>query len=172
MPGRGRRLRYTNWLRRSWYPATIAAGLGQVVEDQATGRRRYEGPGFHDLRRASATGLVAAGVDVKTAQSVLGHTDARVTLDLYAQVVTEQQAAADAMAARFLDPAPRDGRGMDAASTGTDVRGRTRREGLRPGPLSPVGWGRFELPTSASRTNRHPAHQAIYDPPSPTWEPE
>jgi site-specific recombinase XerD len=46
--------------------------------------------GFHDLRRASATGLVAGGVDVKTAQSVLGHTAARVTLDLYAQVVTEQ----------------------------------------------------------------------------------
>jgi len=55
--------------------------------------------------RRPATSLVAAGVDVKTAQTVLGHTDARVTLDLYAQVVTEQQqAAADAMAARFLDP--------------------------------------------------------------------
>jgi integrase len=83
-----------------------------MVEDEAIGHRRYAGLGFHDLRRASATGLVAAGVDVKTAQSVLGHTDARVTLDLYAQVVTEQQqAAADAMAARFLDPSPRDDRG-------------------------------------------------------------
>ena len=88
-PGGGP-LRYTNWLRRVWYPATIAAGLGKMVEDDATGRRRYDGLGFHDLRRASATGLVAAGVDVKTAQSVLGHTDARVTLDLYAQVVTAQ----------------------------------------------------------------------------------
>jgi integrase len=67
----------SNWLRRSWYPATISAGLGRMVDDEATGRRRYEGLGFHDLRRASATGLVAAGVDVKTAQSVLGHTDAR-----------------------------------------------------------------------------------------------
>jgi integrase len=54
-------LRYTNWLRRAWYPATIAAGLGRMVEDEATGRRRYEGLGFHDLRRASATGLVARG---------------------------------------------------------------------------------------------------------------
>jgi hypothetical protein len=53
-------------------------------------------------RKGSVGGLVAAGVDVKTAQSVLAHTDARVTLDLYAQAVTEQQqAAADAMAARF-----------------------------------------------------------------------
>jgi hypothetical protein len=40
--------------------------------------------------------------------SVLGHTDARVTFDLYAQVVTEQQqAAADAMGARFLEAIPR-----------------------------------------------------------------
>jgi len=86
-----------------------------MVEDEATGRRRYEGLGFHDLRPASATGLVAAGVDVKTAQSVLGHTDARVTLDLHAQVVTEQQqAAADAMAARFLEPTPRDNRRIEA----------------------------------------------------------
>jgi site-specific recombinase XerD len=88
-------------------------------EDEMTGRRRYEGLGFHHLRRASATGLVAAGVDVKTAQSVLGHTDARVTLDPYAQVVTEQQqAAADAMGARFLEPTARGGRGVEADSRG------------------------------------------------------
>jgi integrase len=109
----------SNWLRRSWYPATISAGLGRMVDDEATGRRRYEGLGFHDLRRASATGLVAAGVDVKTAQSVLGHTDARVTLDLYAQVVNEQQkAAADAMGARFLEPTSRGGRGVEGDSGG------------------------------------------------------
>jgi hypothetical protein len=45
---------------------------------------------------------------VKTAQTVLGHSDARLTLDHYAQVVTEQQrAAADAMGARFIDGSPR-----------------------------------------------------------------
>jgi integrase len=49
-PGGGP-LRYTNWLRRSWYPATIASGLGRLVEDEATGRRHYVGLGFHDLRR-------------------------------------------------------------------------------------------------------------------------
>ena len=80
-PGGGM-LRYSDWLRRRWYPAAVAAGVGRMVEDEATGRERYEGLGFHDLRRASATGLVAAGVDVKTAQAVLGHTDARVTLEL------------------------------------------------------------------------------------------
>jgi hypothetical protein len=45
--------------------------------------------------------------------------DARVTFDLYAQVVTEQQqAAADAMGARFLEPAPRGGRGVEGESDG------------------------------------------------------
>jgi integrase len=115
-PGGGL-LRYTNWLRRSWYPATIAAGLGRLIEDEATGRRHYVGLGFHDLRRASATSLVAAGVDVKTAQAVLGHSDARLTLDHYAQVVTERQrAAADAMGARFFDGSPRGERGAEPSS--------------------------------------------------------
>jgi integrase len=113
-PGGGM-LRYSNWLRRQWYPAAVAAGAGALVEDERTGRKRHEGLGFHDLRRANATGLVAAGVDVKTAQSVLGHTDARVTLELYAQVVTEQQrAAADAMGAKFLGESPRGNRGAEA----------------------------------------------------------
>lgn len=111
----GGMLHYSNWLRRQWYPATVAAGVGAMVEDDRTGRKRYEGVGFHDLRRANATRLVAAGVDVKTAQSVLGHTDARVTLELYAQVVTEQQRkAADAMGAKFLGGAPRGNRGAEA----------------------------------------------------------
>lgn len=68
---------------------------------------------------------------MKTAQSVLGHTDARVTLDLYAQVVTaQQQAAADAMVARFLDPTPRDKRGMEAQSEDRAAEPENDGEGL------------------------------------------
>lgn len=37
-------LRSSNWVRRSWYPAAIAARLGRVVSDERTGRERYEGP--------------------------------------------------------------------------------------------------------------------------------
>jgi len=66
-------LHYANWYHRIWAPAVAAAGL--------------EGLTFHDLRRANATGLVAAGVDVKTAQTRLGHSSSRLTLDLYAQAV-------------------------------------------------------------------------------------
>lgn len=129
-PGGGM-LRYSNWLRRRWYPAAVAAGVGRVVTDEDTGRTSFRGLGFHDLRRASATGLVAAGVDVKTAQAVLGHADSRVTLDLYAQVVTEQhKAAVKATAARFFDLPARGGRGMQSKSTEDHAGARTRREGL------------------------------------------
>jgi integrase len=112
-------LRYSNWARRRWYPAAVAAGVGRMVEDDDKGRTRYEGLGFHDLRRANATGLVAEGVDVKTAQAMLGHSESRLTLDLYAQAVTALgEAAAAAMGARFLGSSPRDRRAMESDSGG------------------------------------------------------
>lgn len=47
-------------------------------------------PTLHDLRHTFATGLVASGVDVKTAAAILGHTSVQTTLDIYASVDTEQ----------------------------------------------------------------------------------
>lgn len=99
--------------RRGDQRSATRAGVGRMVEDEASGRRRYEGLGFHDLRRANATGLVAEGVDVKTAQAMLGHSESRLTLDVYAQAVAVMgEAAAAAMGARFLGPASRDGVGF------------------------------------------------------------
>jgi integrase len=113
----GGMLRYSNWVRPCWYPAAVAAGVGKMVELDGSERLRYEGLGFRDLRRANATGLVAEGVDVKTAQTMLGHSEARLTLDVYAQAVAKLgEAAAEAMGARFLGPAPRDGRAMEHGS--------------------------------------------------------
>jgi integrase len=104
----GGMLRYSNWLRRVWYPAIVATGLRALVTDEASGRRRYVGLGFHDLRRANATGLVAEGVDIKTAQALVGHSNAQLTLGLYAQaVVSLGAAAAESMAARFQLPGAR-----------------------------------------------------------------
>lgn len=119
-------LRYSNWVRRRWYPAAIAAGVGRMVEveDGRNGagarRQRYAGLGFHDLRRANATELLAAGVDIKTAQTWLGHSEARLTLDLYAQAVTELgEAAAQRLGAKFL---PMWGeRGVDSGDEGDDT---------------------------------------------------
>jgi hypothetical protein len=58
---RGSQLRYTNWLRWIWYPACVATGLGRMVKDPETGRTSFDGLGFHELRKNTGTGLVAAG---------------------------------------------------------------------------------------------------------------
>ena len=73
-------LDYNNWRGRVWLPGCRRAGL--------------DGVGFHDLRRAAATALVAGGVDVKTAQVRLGHSDSRLTLDVYAQATNAGDRAA------------------------------------------------------------------------------
>ena len=67
-------------------------------------RAGLDGLTFHDLRRANATALVLDGVDLKTAQTRLGHSDPRLTLAVYAQATTEaDRAAADALGRRFFD---------------------------------------------------------------------
>jgi integrase len=84
-------LRYANWRTRVWVPACRQAGL--------------DGLGFHDLRRASATALVLGRVDLKTAQTRLGHSDPRLTIGLYAQVVDQaDRAASDLLGQHFLPP--------------------------------------------------------------------
>lgn len=80
-------LDYSNWRYRIWLPAVEAAGI--------------PGLGFHDLRRANATAMVRDNVDVKTAQTRLGHSDPRLTLAIYAQATPEgDQEAADKLRAR------------------------------------------------------------------------
>ena len=85
----GGALRYSNWRRRVWVSAVTAAGC--------------EGAGFHDPRRLNATTLVVEGIDVKTAQTRLGHADPRVTLSIYASApATVGRAAADIIGERFF----------------------------------------------------------------------
>jgi integrase len=87
----GNPLDYSNWRRRVWLPASKHAGV--------------PGASFHDLRRTNATQLVASGVDVKTAQTRLGHADPRLTLAVYAQAVDEaDRAAAERLGQRFFGP--------------------------------------------------------------------
>ncbi len=89
---KGLPLRYDRWRRRVWLPAVERAGLPGLT--------------FHDLRRANATALVLDGVDVKTAQTRLGHSDPRLTLAVYAMATTEGDlAASQRLGRRFLDTA-------------------------------------------------------------------
>lgn len=61
-------------------------GRGWASLSQAMGVRGTEGrlPSFHDLRHTWATMYLAAGGDVKTAASNLGHANAAMTLNVYA----------------------------------------------------------------------------------------
>jgi integrase len=92
-PGGGP-LDYSHWRRRIWLPAVERSGLPGVV--------------YHDLRRTNASTLVAAGVDIKTAQTRLGHSDPRLTLAVYAQALPEaDRAASKALGKRLLPRTPR-----------------------------------------------------------------
>jgi integrase len=70
---------------------------------------------FHDLRSIAATALVMAGVDVKTAQYRLGHSSARVTLDIYARATQEaDRNAADRVGEMFAPERSRTQRAQKA----------------------------------------------------------
>lgn len=98
--GEGTPLDYTNWRRRTWMPACEKAEL--------------PGLRFHDLRSTATSALVAEKVDIKTAQRRLGHSSARVTLDIYARATEEaDRSAATLVAARLR---PRDSRGIERAT--------------------------------------------------------
>jgi integrase len=88
-------LDYSDWYHRVWEPAREAIGLPQLK--------------FHNLRDANITGMVAEGVDVKTAQTRAGHADPRVLLGIYAQATTEaDRRAAELLGKRFMRPSQDD----------------------------------------------------------------
>ncbi|NBO57309.1 MAG: site-specific integrase, partial [Actinobacteria bacterium] len=70
MTKKGRQLEYQNFANRIFNPAVKKAGLKDVR--------------IHDLRRTTATLLVANQVDLKTVEAWMGHSDVRLTLSVYA----------------------------------------------------------------------------------------
>lgn len=61
-----------------------------------TGAPRIGNPSlrFHELRHTHATLLISSGVDVKTVQTRLGHSDAEITLNVYAHAIPKNDAKA------------------------------------------------------------------------------
>lgn len=92
-------LDYSDWRRRVWGPACVQAQLPHLR--------------FHNLRSTAATALVAAGVDIKTAQRRLGHSSPHVTLALYARAT----ASADRQAAELVGDMLRSHRSIDGAAS-------------------------------------------------------
>jgi integrase len=89
----GRPLDYTNWRRRTW--------------SQACEKAKQPALRFHDLRSLATTALVAAGVDMKTAQTRLGHSSPQVTLGIYARMTAENDRNASDLVGEIFRPARR-----------------------------------------------------------------
>ena len=116
-------IRYANWRNRVWLPSCKRAGL--------------TGIGFHDLRRLSATTLVHEGVDIKTAQTRLGHSDPRLTIGLYAQAIgSADTAAADRLGEILYLPSTEDSdderSGRETAGQATPAKKGNRSRTTRP----------------------------------------
>lgn len=75
---RGQSLRANNWRTREFNPAVTAASLNI--------------PGLtpHKLRHTAASLAIAAGADVKVLQTMLGHTDAAMTLNIYGHLFPDR----------------------------------------------------------------------------------
>jgi integrase len=80
-------------LRRSWLAITKAAGVS--------------GLRIHDMRHASASFMLGAGVHPKVVSERLGHASVNITLDTYSHILPGlQAAAAEALGAVLAEPEP------------------------------------------------------------------
>jgi integrase len=86
-------------------PAAVKAGVlsshrdreGKIVEDDS---RRF---GFHNLRHSLASFLIRIKTDPKTVQTLLRHSDVRLTLQFYSHAISDDRmAAAGAMLGAIL----------------------------------------------------------------------
>lgn len=82
-------------LSREW--SALASAMGLVGSQ---GRRVC----YHDLRHSFATRAIAAGADVKSVASVLGHANAAMTLNIYASADPDATARASRLVSRELAP--------------------------------------------------------------------
>lgn len=70
-------------------------------------RYSFEGLKFHELRHTQATQLLANGVDVKTVQTRLGHSNASLTLNWYAHAIPENDEKAAQLVGELFSSAPK-----------------------------------------------------------------
>ncbi|HXG41706.1 MAG TPA: site-specific integrase [Dehalococcoidia bacterium] len=87
---------YLFWQERPPYSKRISEEMTELCQRAGVPRRPA-----HYLRHAHASLLAAGGLDVKTLQRRLGHSQASVTLDVYAHALTEL----DRRAAQMVDGA-------------------------------------------------------------------
>lgn len=62
----------------------------------------FDGLRFHELRHTHATMLITNGIDIKTVQTRMGHSDPSITLSVYAHAVRKADKAAAATIGRMF----------------------------------------------------------------------
>jgi hypothetical protein len=80
------------------YPARSPASLLPVTSPD----RSLVTVGWHTFRHSFATILKSHGEDVKTVQELMRHANSSVTLNLYAQAVTDIKRSAQSKVARLI----------------------------------------------------------------------
>lgn len=94
---------------------------------------------FHSLRATFATALIAAGVDVKTAQELLGHASSKMTLDVYAKVLRGSQENAVGRLPSYGGPGAEAARATGTDHARPDAGGAGGKAGGNPGQKQPAG---------------------------------
>lgn len=91
---KGGRIGISSWSQKIWHPALAAAGIKEGPNRRIT---------VHALRHSYASMAIASGCDPKTLQTVLGHSSAKVTLDVYAELWPDRMdQVTDAIVEKFL----------------------------------------------------------------------
>ena len=114
---KGRQPRVANMLVEDYLrPAAVKAGIlsshrddeGRLVDDDP---RRF---GFHNLRHSLASFLVRTRTDPKTVQTLLRHSDVKLTLQCYTHSVSEDRMAATGAMLTAIFSHAADGSGLKA----------------------------------------------------------
>lgn len=110
--GNGKPLNLDNLVRREIVPALTRCAVCSKREDEHV-KAEYEFKldstvpgwhGWHAFRRGLATNLHALGVDDKTIQAILRHSNVALTINIYIKSVTESQVSAmDVLEAKFSE---------------------------------------------------------------------
>ena len=75
-------------------PHTLSKGWKSIADSMGLVGTQGRRPTFHDLRHTFATYAISEGIDVKTVRSILGHSSAAMTLNIYASADPSSKRAA------------------------------------------------------------------------------
>lgn len=99
---------FDRWRRRYFADHGLAVFTKTEEYVDANGIKRYRRTGYsgfslHELRHTHATLLIGSGADIKTVQTRMGHSSAKLTLDTYTHPITSNDRQAAETFGRILN---------------------------------------------------------------------